>query len=455
MTRLARVTRNVSPCAVATTANNEQSIDTMAMALVAKTGIGWTSIPGMVQNGVRHRCAKHPSGRSGNGAWFKMGSGTVVRSTLRAVPATVPDPFLNHGQFAYQTAAGVVQFHVDDLPNVVEQESNDSRDVAMKLSVPQTVNGRCWNKTDDDWFQFKAGQDGRFTITCFAYPPGTAALPTILLADEDGRQLAKSASVDAADGLCQIEWKSPMSGTYFLRVRDVQYGARGGPEFIYRLSVRESQPDFAISVKSDCINVVQGQKASLELTVRRFGGFEGPIELALQGLPEGVQIENPQVPEKKSNVSVNLTATEDVPASSVTLTLIGRATIDGKPTTRIAHARHLGVDSEGVSVASSTLDRLHLTVKHKPVFRLFCPEAYQYAHRGSIFPYPMEIERLDGFNEPITLEIGDRQNRDLDGIEMIPVVIPPGETETFLPIYLPETMHINVGELGCSSDPAS
>lgn len=29
-------------------------------------------------------------------AWFKKGSGTVVRSSLRAVPATVHDPFLNH-----------------------------------------------------------------------------------------------------------------------------------------------------------------------------------------------------------------------------------------------------------------------------------------------------------------------------------------------------------------------
>ena len=28
-------------------------------------------------------------------AWFKKVSGTVVRSTLRAVPATVPDTFLN------------------------------------------------------------------------------------------------------------------------------------------------------------------------------------------------------------------------------------------------------------------------------------------------------------------------------------------------------------------------
>jgi hypothetical protein len=29
-------------------------------------------------------------------AWFKNGSGTYVRSTLRAVPAKAPDPFLNH-----------------------------------------------------------------------------------------------------------------------------------------------------------------------------------------------------------------------------------------------------------------------------------------------------------------------------------------------------------------------
>ncbi len=34
-------------------------------------------------------------------AWFKKGSGTVMRSTLRAVPATVPDPFLNHAAFLY------------------------------------------------------------------------------------------------------------------------------------------------------------------------------------------------------------------------------------------------------------------------------------------------------------------------------------------------------------------
>src|SRR5262245_39508713 len=40
------------------------------------------------------------SKEGGMSAWFKKGSGTVVHSTPGAVPATVPDPFLNHGMSA-------------------------------------------------------------------------------------------------------------------------------------------------------------------------------------------------------------------------------------------------------------------------------------------------------------------------------------------------------------------
>jgi len=39
-------------------------------------------------------------------AWFKKRSGTVVRSTLRAVPATVPDPFFEPQLAGTGTAAG-------------------------------------------------------------------------------------------------------------------------------------------------------------------------------------------------------------------------------------------------------------------------------------------------------------------------------------------------------------
>ena len=111
---------------------------------------------------------------------------------------------------------------------------------------------------------------------------------------------------------------------------------------------------------------------------------------------------------------------------------------------RVAKFRHLGVDSEGVSVGDPTTQTLHLSVQHKPLFRLFCEEAYLYAHRGSVFPYPMQVERLNGFEGLIRIQQGDRQNRDMDGVEMFDVTVKPGETTTILPIHLPETMAINV-----------
>ena len=67
-----------------------------------------------------------------------------------------------------------------------------------------------------------------------------------------------------------------------------------------------------------------------------------------------------------------------------------------------------------------------MTVQHKPLFRLFCSEAYQYAHRGTIHLYQMEVERFDGYNGPITLQIADRQIKDLDGADVLETTIPAG-----------------------------
>jgi hypothetical protein len=126
------------------------------------------------------------------------------------------------------------------------------------------------------------------------------------------------------------------------------------------------------------------------------------------------------------------------------LRLLGRAEIDDQPLERLASAKHLGTDGQGVSMDSPTVDRVHLTILHKPLFRLQCSEHYQYANRGTVYPYLMGVERLEDYDGPIMLQQGDRQNRDLDGVQIHDAVIPAGENETIVPIYLPETMHINV-----------
>src|SRR4029077_7079617 len=71
-------------------------------------------------------------------------------------------------------------------------------------------------------------------------------------------------------------------------------------------------------------------------------------------------------------------------------------------------------------------------------------ETYQYAPRGSIHPYLMKIERFDGFDGPIVLQLCDRQGQDLDGVDLLETVIPPGVKEVMNRIYFPEAMHASV-----------
>ena len=192
------------------------------------------------------------------------------------------------------------------------------------------------------------------------------------------------------------------------------------------------------------MNVVQGGRAEIDITVDRSGGFVAPVELVVEGLPEGVRVEGHQVAAGQSTTKLAFIADPDVRSGDVTLRIKGRAEIGGNLVEHQALATHLGHDVDGVGVGSIEIDHVQLNVVHKPVFKLYCNEAYQYAHRGTVYPYLMEVERLDGFDGPIQLQLADRQIKDLDGIEFTGTTISPGQSRVMLPIYLPETMHINV-----------
>lgn len=343
-----------------------------------------------------------------------------------------------------QTGMNALPFTVGGLPEAIETEGNDTKETATELAWPLTMNGQFQSKTDDDWYRLAARKDTPLTIECVTVPRWSPALPIVTVTDINGGPLAHVSAVQTPRGSIRIEWAPPADGDYRIRVRDLQQGVRGGPEFIYRLGVRPATPDFSLFLKSDVANVVQGGRTDLEVAVERRGGFNGPLELKVQGLPDGVKIEGQQVAPGQETARLALIADADARSQDVTLTITGVAEIAGKPMERVAAATHLGHDADGVGLGPTTIDNVQLTVMHKPVFKLYCNEAYQYAHRGTVYPYLMEVERLDGFAGPIRLQVADRQIKDLDGIELVDTTVKPEQSQFMLPIYLPETMHINV-----------
>ena len=334
--------------------------------------------------------------------------------------------------------------------HLVETEPNNSRDQAGTVDVDSTLHGRLDDANDIDRFRFQAIAGKRYVLRATAATPGTPVLPILTLTNQNGKRLGRATSVGNADREARIEWVAKVDTNCHVEIRDLRFGSRGGDDFVYRLRLAEASTGFSLHANTDALNVVQDSSSSLTIRIKRTGGFEAPIELNFEGLPAGVTVEPKQIPAKADSVKLTFHATPDAASHGYPMTITGIAQpvtgneIDRQSATSQLASRHLGIDNEGLSAVDAHSDQFHLTVCHKPVFRLFCNEAYLYAHRGTVFRYAMQVERLDGFDLPITVQIGDRQNRDLDGIQMIPFVIPPGTTDGFLPIYLPETMHINI-----------
>lgn len=330
------------------------------------------------------------------------------------------------------------------LPDLLEQEPNDSASSAGRIDEPCQVHGQFLAANDEDWFQFRATKDSLWSIECRRFPAGSASLPIVTVAQADGTPLAVSSMADDPRQPCRLEWRAPADGEYCVRLRDVQQGIRGGSDFIYRLSLQPAKPAFTLRLATDFANVVQGARGDVELKVRRVGGFTGAIDLKVESLPEGVRIEPLQIPPAQDVVRLAFVADDQARPCDVPLKILGTAVHEGQSIADKALALHLGHDAEGVSPGEPLVDHLQLTVRHKPLLRLYCSEAYQYAYRGTVYPYLMEVERLQGYNGPIHLEVADRQIKDLDGIEVQQCTIQPGQSQIMLPLYLPETMHINV-----------
>lgn len=368
------------------------------------------------------------------------GEGTprILRENV-TFPATVGE-LLQLGP----AGANALPFVAGDLPESSETEGNDSRESATELAWPEVMNGQFETNSDEDWFRLACRKDVPLTIECSPQPRWSPSLPIVAVTDANGGVLASASAVQTARGTTRIEWRPPTDGPYWLRLRDLQQGIRGGPEFIYRLTVREAVPDFTLSMKADVINVVQGGRVDVDVAVDRRGGFAAPVELIVEGLPEGIRLEGQQVAAGQPSTKLAFIADAEARSCDVTLRIKGKAEINGKPIERQAQATHLAHEVDGVGLGTTEVDHVQLTVVHKPVFKLYCNEAYQYAHRGTIYPYLMEVERLDGFNGPIHLQVADRQIKCLDGIEIVETNVAPTQSQVMLPLNLPETMHINV-----------
>ena len=110
------------------------------------------------------------------------------------------------------------------------------------------------------------------------FPPGGASAVTLFARNDDG---GPGFGKDS-----HLTFDAPGDGTYIVRVEDVR--GTGGGASGYHLVVRRPKPDFRLTLTPENPGVPRGGTALVTAEIDRLDGFDGPVDLQVEGLPPGV-----------------------------------------------------------------------------------------------------------------------------------------------------------------------
>lgn len=190
-------------------------------------------------------------------------------------------------------ATNQVPWKIDTLPEIVEQEPNDSPSQAQVIELPVIINGRVDRAGDGDVFQFECSAGDAVVAEIFARRIDSPLDSIIRVTDEAGKILTlNDDSLDASSGLnthhadSYLSGKAPADGKYFVHLRDT--AGQGGEAYGYRLRISPPRPDFALRVVPSSINIRGKSAGPATVYVIRRDGFAGPVRVNVQGLPDGL-----------------------------------------------------------------------------------------------------------------------------------------------------------------------
>ena len=112
---------------------------------------------------------------------------------------------------------------------------------------------------------------------------GLPVFPVYFENDDDGRRELGRDS--------RVMFVAPADGEYVVRVTD----ARGfhGSDYRYKLTVRSPRPSFSVSMSTRKLTLQPGTGREIVFNAKRVDGFEGPITITADGLPEGYGFSGP------------------------------------------------------------------------------------------------------------------------------------------------------------------
>jgi hypothetical protein len=373
-------------------------------------------------------------GRRGSKVRFEL-AGHALRSKFADVNIKADASDLSAVQFIQAgSKTNPVPIDLDNLPEILEAEPNDHPADVKPVALPAMLNGRIDHPGDVDYWAVEAKKGETLDLDLRAARLGSPLDSVLSIEDAQGKPLAKNDDRLPGQADSQLTFKVPADGIYYIRVED-RFASRGGSTFAYRLRVAPARPDYRLSFATDAITLPRSGDApadppakrrgappmTVKVDVQRIGGFDGPIHLALEGLPQGVSAANTIITARQLSAQVKLTAAPTAKIAAVRVRVIGTAEIGGKSVSRMAAL----APAPGQAAMQMPVNDVLLSIAIPTPFTATGEYEHPFIPCGSVHHRHYELDR-GGFDGPITISLADRQIRHLQGVTAPVVVIPPG-----------------------------
>ena len=365
-------------------------------------------------------------GRRGEQVAFRL-----FGQNVGSEPITIDLPDDGMGFFAHRVnRSGKLSnsFAIDlsDSPEHLESKSSE-QDV---LSFPVVLNGIIEQSGDVDSWRIEAKKDDKLFFDLRAARLDSPLDSLLTLFDSEGKQLAQNDDFAGGQADSQILQVIPADGVYTVKVKD-RFSQRGGPDFAYRLHITPHQPDFELQIPTDALTVIPGGQTKLKITAIR-NGFDGDIDLQVNGLPDGVTTKDIKIKAKKNDAQIVFETADTTVHQTRRIQIAGAAANGDRTVSRFARlTKKLPSDA--------ATDEIALSVAIPTPFKVTGVFETKYAARGSTFTRHYTIDR-GGFEGPLLVSLADRQVRHLQGVTGPTIAVPPGQSDFNYPVKLPPWM---------------
>lgn len=302
---------------------------------------------------------------------FQGGERHFYRLAVQEVPGDAPAPRQPQTQMV-----SAMSWPPTGLPAkaaISETEPNNESTKAQKINLPCDIAGSFFPAADVDTYEFTAKKGEVWWVEVGSERLGLNTDPFVLV-----QQVTKTGDKETMKDVAELyDIVSPMKistngysydgppydagspdvngkfeikedGTYRLQVRDLFGGTRNEPGNVYRLLVRQAAPDFSLAAWAVHMTLRNGDRAAFskpialragsstafEVVVQRRDGFDGDIELAMEGLPPGVSAGGLKIAKGKSYGHLIITADANAKPGFGIARMTGKALINGQSVTR-------------------------------------------------------------------------------------------------------------------------